>query len=86
MPVGDVFVGDAGGDVEHDDAALTWDVPDGPLKPPQQLSIPLNVPKAPPHRDMVPVWVAAGGLAGALMIGGAVFGIATLMKRRRQQQ
>ncbi len=67
-------------------AALTWDVPDGPLKPPQQLSIPLNVPKPPPHRDMLPVWVAAGGLTGALLIGGAVFGIATLMKRRRQQQ
>lgn len=67
-------------------AALTWDIPDGPLKPPQQLSIPLNVPKAPPHRDMLPVWVAAGGLTGALLIGGAVFGIATLMKRRRQQQ
>ncbi|WAJ42625.1 S8 family serine peptidase [Mycobacterium sp. Aquia_216] len=67
-------------------AALTWDVPDGPLKPPQQLSIPLNVPKAPPHRDMLPVWVAAGGLTGALLIGGAVFGIATLMKRRKQQQ
>jgi membrane-anchored mycosin MYCP len=67
-------------------AALTWDIPDGPLKPPQQLSIPLNVPKPPPHRDMLPVWVAAGGLTGALLIGGAVFGIATLMKRRRQQQ
>ena len=24
VPVGDVFVGDAGGDVEHDDTALTW--------------------------------------------------------------
>ncbi|BBY20591.1 type VII secretion-associated serine protease mycosin [Mycobacterium stomatepiae] len=67
-------------------AALTWDIPDGPLKPPQQLSIPLNVPKPPPHRDMLPVWVAAGGLTAALLIGGAVFGIATLMKRRRQQQ
>ncbi|WAC94089.1 S8 family serine peptidase [Mycobacterium sp. Aquia_213] len=67
-------------------AALTWDIPDGPIKPPQQLSIPLNVPKPPPHRDMLPVWVAAGGLTGALLIGGAVFGIATLMKRRRQQQ
>jgi membrane-anchored mycosin MYCP len=67
-------------------AALTWDVPDGPLKPPQQLSIPLNVPKPPPHRDMVPIWVAAGGLTGALLVGGAVFGIATLMKRRRRQQ
>jgi len=26
VPVGDVFVGDAGGDVEHDDTALAWDV------------------------------------------------------------
>jgi membrane-anchored mycosin MYCP len=67
-------------------AALTWDVPDGPLKPPQQLSAPLNLPKAAPHRDMVPVWVAAGGLTGALLIGGAVFGIAMLMKRRKQHQ
>ena len=63
-------------------AALTWDVPDGPAKPPQQLSAPLNIPKAAPHRDMVPVWVAAGGLAGALLIGGAVFGTAMLMRRR----
>jgi membrane-anchored mycosin MYCP len=50
------------------------------------LSAPLNLPKAAPHRDMVPVWVAAGGLTGALLIGGAVFGIAMLMKRRKQQQ
>lgn len=67
-------------------AALTWDVPDGPLKPPQQLSTPLNMPKAPARRDMVPVWVAAGGLLGALLIGGAVFGTATLMRRSRKQQ
>jgi membrane-anchored mycosin MYCP len=66
-------------------AALTWDVPDGPPKPPQQLSIPLNIPKAAPPRDMVPVWVAAGGLTGALLIGGAVFGVSILMKRRKQQ-
>lgn len=26
MPVGDVFVGDAGGDVEHDDSALSWEL------------------------------------------------------------
>ncbi len=26
VPVGDVLVGDAGGDVEHDDAALSVDV------------------------------------------------------------
>ena len=67
-------------------AALTWDVPDGPAKPPQQLSVPLNMPKPAPHRDMVPVWVAAGGLTGALLIGGAVFGIAMMLKRTRKQQ
>lgn len=67
-------------------AALTWDVPDGPVKPPQQLSAPLNIPKPVPHRDMVPVWVAAGGLLGALLIGGGVFGTAMLMKRSRKEQ
>lgn len=67
-------------------AALTWDVPDGPVKPPQQLSAPLNMPKPAPRRDMVPVWVASGGLLGALLIGGGVFGTAMLMKRSRKQQ
>ncbi|HUH71018.1 MAG TPA: type VII secretion-associated serine protease mycosin [Mycobacterium sp.] len=67
-------------------AALTWDVPDGPAKPPQQLSAPLNLPKPAPRRDMVPIWVAAGGLTGALLIGGAVFGVAMLIKRTRKQQ
>jgi membrane-anchored mycosin MYCP len=66
-------------------AALTWDVPEGPAKPPQQLSAPLIVPKPAPHRDMVPIWVAAGGLTGALLIGGAIFGAAMMMKRRKQQ-
>lgn len=67
-------------------AALTWDVPEGPLTPPQQLSAPLNIPKPPPNRDMVPVWVAGGGLLAALLIGGGVFGTAMLMKRSRKQQ
>jgi membrane-anchored mycosin MYCP len=67
-------------------AALTWDVPEGPAKPPQQLSAPLNIPKPAPKRDMVPVWVAAGGLTAALLIGGAVFGIAVFIKRTRKQQ
>lgn len=67
-------------------AALTWDVPEGPLKPPQQLSAPLNIPKPAPNRDMVPVWVAGGGLLAALLIGGGVFGTAMLMKRSRKQQ
>lgn len=67
-------------------AALTWDVPDGPVKPPQQLSAPLTMPKPEPPRDMVPVWVAAGGLFVALLIGGGVFGTAMLMKRSRKER
>ncbi|MDD4866453.1 MAG: S8 family serine peptidase, partial [Mycobacterium sp.] len=67
-------------------AALTWDVSVGPIKPPQRLSAPLNLPKPAPPPDEVPVWVAAGGLTGALLIGGAVFGIAMLMKRTRKQR
>jgi membrane-anchored mycosin MYCP len=66
-------------------AALTWDVPEGPAKPPQKLSAPLNIPKPAAHRDMVPVWVAAGGLTAALLIGGAVFGTAVFIKRTRKQ-
>ncbi len=67
-------------------AALTWDVPDGPVKPPQQLSAPLTIPKPAPQRDMVPVWVASGGLLAALLIGGGVFGTTMLLKRSRKQQ
>jgi membrane-anchored mycosin MYCP len=67
-------------------AALTWDVPEGPAKPPTQLSAPLNLPAPHARRDMVPVWVAAGGLTGALLIAGAVFSTATLMRRSRKQQ
>jgi membrane-anchored mycosin MYCP len=66
-------------------AALTWDVPEGPAKPPPQLSAPLKLPAPRAGRDMVPVWVAAGGLAGALLIAGAVFGTSTLMRRSRKQ-
>ena len=43
-------------------------------------------PSPAPRRDMVPVWVAAGGLGGALLIAGAVFGTAMLMMRSRKQQ
>ncbi|VBA39575.1 Mycosin-5 [Mycobacterium innocens] len=67
-------------------AALTWDVPEGPVQPPKQLSAPLALPKPPTERNMIPVWVAAGGLTGALLIGGAVFGTATLMRRSRKQR
>jgi membrane-anchored mycosin MYCP len=67
-------------------AALTWDVPEGPAKPPQQLSAPLNLPKPNPHRDMVPVWVAIGGFTAALLIGGAAFGVAMMVVRTRKQK
>jgi membrane-anchored mycosin MYCP len=67
-------------------AALTWDVPEGAAKPPKQLSAPLQMPAPVSPRNMTPVWVAAGGLTGALLIGGAVFGTASLMRRSRKQQ
>jgi membrane-anchored mycosin MYCP len=67
-------------------AALTWDVPEGPAKPPQQLSAPLNLPKPVANRDMVPVWVAVGGFTAALLIGGAAFGVATMVVRTRKQK
>ncbi|EID14182.1 type VII secretion-associated serine protease mycosin [Mycobacterium xenopi] len=66
-------------------AALTWDVPDGPVKPPERLSAPLNPPPPPPPRNMTPVWVAAGGLAAALLVAGAVVGGAVLMRRQGRQ-
>lgn len=62
-------------------AALTWDVPDGPAQPPQELSAPLHLPPPPPPRNMTPVWVAAGGLLFALLTAGAVFGGGRLMRR-----
>ncbi|WP_163760716.1 type VII secretion-associated serine protease mycosin [Mycobacterium botniense] len=65
-------------------AALTWDVPDGPVLPPQRLSAPLQMPPPSPPRDMTPVWVAAGGLAAALLVAGAVVGGAVLLRRSRR--
>jgi membrane-anchored mycosin MYCP len=35
---------------------------------------------------MVPVWVAAGGFLTALLVGGAVFGIAMMVVRTRKQK
>jgi membrane-anchored mycosin MYCP len=67
-------------------AALTWDVPAGPIRPPSHLSAPLKPPPPPPARDMTPVWVAAGGLATVLLVAGAVFGGAVLMRRSARNQ
>jgi membrane-anchored mycosin MYCP len=35
---------------------------------------------------MTPVWVAAGGLGGALLIAGLVFGAAMLMRKTGRQE
>jgi membrane-anchored mycosin MYCP len=61
-------------------AALTWDVPDGSVLPKESGS-PLKVPPAPTPRNMTPVWVAAAGLGGALLVAGLVFGAAMLMRK-----
>ena len=61
-------------------AALTWDVPEGSVLPKGSGS-PLNMPPAPTPRDMTPVWVAAGGLGGALLLAGMLLGGAVLMRK-----
>ena len=61
-------------------AALTWDVPDGSVLP-KDSAKPLSLPPAPAPRNMVPVWVAAGGLGGALLLAGLIFGGAVLMRK-----
>ncbi len=66
-------------------AALTWDVPDGSVLPKESGS-PLKVPPPPTPRNMTPVWVAAAGLGGALLIAGLVFGAALLMRKTGRQE
>jgi membrane-anchored mycosin MYCP len=66
-------------------AALTWDVPEGSVLPKGSAS-PLSMPPAPTPRNMVPVWVAAGGLGGALLIAGMVFGAAMLLRKTGRQE
>jgi membrane-anchored mycosin MYCP len=61
-------------------AALTWDVPEGSVLPKGSGS-PLQMPPVPTPRNMTPVWVAAGGLGGALLLAGMVFGGALLMRK-----
>lgn len=62
-------------------AALTWDVPDGPVLPPERLSEPLELPPPETPRNMVPVWVAGAGLAALLLGAGAVFGAVAMVRR-----
>jgi membrane-anchored mycosin MYCP len=66
-------------------AALTWDVPDGPVQPPERLSAPLQVPPMPPERDMTPAWVAGAGLLAALAAAGVALGVAALRRSRRNR-
>ena len=66
-------------------AALTWDVPEGSVLP-KESGEPLKMPPVPTPRNMTPVWVAAGGLGGALLIAGMVFGGALLMRRTGRQE
>ncbi len=66
-------------------AALTWDVPEGSVLP-KDSAKPLKLPPAPAPRNMVPVWVAAGGLGGALILAGLVFGGAVLMRKTAGRQ
>ena len=66
-------------------AALTWDVPDGSVLP-KDSAKPLPLPPIPAPRNMTPVWVAAGGLGGALLLAGLVFGGAVLMRKTGRQE
>jgi membrane-anchored mycosin MYCP len=66
-------------------AALTWDVPEGSVLP-KGSGGPLKMPPPPTPRKMTPVWVAAGGLGGALLIAGLVFGAAMLMRKTGRQE
>ncbi|WP_390887997.1 type VII secretion-associated serine protease mycosin [Candidatus Mycobacterium wuenschmannii] len=66
-------------------AALTWDVPEGSVLP-KDTAKPLKLPPAAPPRNMVPVWVAAGGFGGALLLAGLIFGGAVLMRKTTGRQ
>ncbi|MEO8814087.1 MAG: type VII secretion-associated serine protease mycosin [Mycobacterium sp.] len=66
-------------------AALTWDVPDGPMMAPERLSARLPVPPIPPDRDMTPAWVAGVGLLAALAAAGVALGVAALRRSSRKR-
>ncbi|TDH47514.1 type VII secretion-associated serine protease mycosin, partial [Mycobacterium eburneum] len=67
-------------------AALTWDVPNGPAKPPERLSAPLKLPPPPPERNMTPVWVAGAGLAVLLIGAGVALAAAKMLRRSAGQK
>lgn len=66
-------------------AALTWDVPDGPVTAPERLSAPLQVPPTPPERDMTPVWVSGAGLGVALLAGLVAVVVSAVRRSVRQR-
>jgi len=64
-------------------AALTFDLPPGEALPPQNLSAPLVLPPPEPPRDMVPVWVALGGVGVVAVLAAAAVGMAALIRERK---
>lgn len=66
-------------------AALTWDVPDGPVAAPDRLSAPLPLPPPAVARDMVPIYVSTAALA-ALLIGTAAALAGAKFARRAGRQ
>lgn len=66
-------------------AALTWDVPEGPVAPPEQHSAPLDLPPPVPDRNMTPVWVAAAGLAAALCAAAIALAAAKILRRSSRE-
>jgi membrane-anchored mycosin MYCP len=67
-------------------AALTWDVPDGPVLPAERVSASLDLPPPEPPRNLTPVWVAAAGLGAVLLGAGATLGAAKMLRRRSASQ
>lgn len=64
-------------------AALTYDIPAGEPLPPQNQSAPLVLPPPEPPRDMLPVWVALGGIAAIAVLAAGTVGLSALLRERR---
>ena len=56
------------------------------LCPAERFGEAAALPPIPAPRNMTPVWVAAGGLGGALLLAGLVFGGAVLMRKTGRQE
>jgi membrane-anchored mycosin MYCP len=63
-------------------AALTYDIPPGEPVGAQRLAAPLVLPAPKAGRDLTPVWVAAAGVGGLVMLCSVVLGSAALLRGR----